>query len=155
MKWKSGYSFIAALCIVITIICSVEKASAQLRNIKNDVFWNTRDGKPIYSQGGGIFRFADPATGKKKYYWYGVHYLEAESYRKAPFITQTVNTFESVTCYASSDLVNWTFMGDVLTKAEVNRAGKTWVGRLGVAWIDTLKKYALFVQHGSKVLICL
>ena len=46
----------------------------QSRNIKNDIFWNTKDGRSINSQGGGIFRFADPVTGVKKYYWYGVHY---------------------------------------------------------------------------------
>ena len=26
------------------------------QTIKNDVFWNTADGKPLYSQGGGIFK---------------------------------------------------------------------------------------------------
>lgn len=33
--------------------------TGQLQNIKNDVFWNTIEGQPIYSQGGGIFRFKD------------------------------------------------------------------------------------------------
>lgn len=125
----------------------------QLANIKNDVFWNTKDGQPINSQGGGIFRFTDPVTGLKKYYWYGVHYEEADTYRKAPFITLPNATFESVTCYTSTDLVNWTFEGDVFTKAEANKYGKTWVGRLGVAYIKELNKYAMFVQHGNKVLI--
>ena len=27
----------------------------------------------IYSQGGGIFKFKDPSSGKEKFYWYGVH----------------------------------------------------------------------------------
>ena len=31
-------------------------AYSQAYNIKNDIFWETGDGKPIYSQGGGIFR---------------------------------------------------------------------------------------------------
>jgi hypothetical protein len=130
------------------------KVKAQPANIKNDIFWSTTTGKPIYSQGGGIFRFADPATGVKKYYWYGVHYLEAESYRQSPFRTQKTNTFESVTCYSSQDLVNWRAEGDVLTKDEVNQSGKkTWVGRLGVAYIKQLNKYAMFVQHGGHVLV--
>jgi hypothetical protein len=51
-------------------------------------------------------------------------------------------------------LVNWTFEADVLTKAEVIKPGKyTWVGRLGVAWVKELNKYAMFVQHNSEVLI--
>ncbi|MBP6759055.1 MAG: family 43 glycosylhydrolase [Flavobacterium sp.] len=125
----------------------------QSGNIKNDVFWNTKDGQPIYSQGGGIFKFADPVTGVKKYYWYGVHYREADTYRNAPFITLPNATFESVTCYSSTDLSNWTFDGDVLTKAEVNKSGKTWVGRLGVTYIKELNKYAMFVQHNNQVLV--
>lgn len=59
----------------------------QTNNIKNDVFWNTKDGQPINSQGGGIFKFTDSATGIKKYYWYGVHYEEADSYRKKTSVT--------------------------------------------------------------------
>ncbi|UOQ68805.1 hypothetical protein [Hymenobacter volaticus] len=57
---------------------------AQKLNIKNDIFWNTKDGQPIYSQGGGIFKFKDPKSSQEKYYWYGVHYKEAETYRASP-----------------------------------------------------------------------
>lgn len=146
----NNYRFLLAFSIGI---CSVTSINAQLANIKNDVFWNTKDGQPINSQGGGIFKFTDPITGVKKYYWYGVHYAEADSYRNAPFITYNKVTFESVPCYSSTDLVNWMFEGDVLTKDEVNKSGKTWVGRLGVAYIKELNKYAMFVQHGSEVLI--
>lgn len=131
----------------------VHTTSAQLLNIKNDVFWNTKDGQPIYSQGGGIFRFADPATGEKKYYWYGVHYSEAEIYRNNTSVTLSNTNFEAVTCYSSTDLVNWKFEKDVLTKEEVLKHGpKTWVGRLGVAYVKELNKYTLIVQHGNKVL---
>jgi beta-xylosidase len=143
-----------AVYLSLCLCFLIGTTNAQTDNIKNDIFWNTKDGQPIYSQGGGIFRFADPATGQKKYYWYGVHYLEAENYRNTPSVTQTHPMFQSVTCYSSTDLVNWTFVGDVLTKDEVNQSGrKTWVGRLGVAYISQLKKYAMFVQHGGHVLI--
>lgn len=129
---------------------------AQGLNIKNDVFWFTKNGLPINSQGGGIFKFADPITGEKKYYWYGVHYKEADAYRNNPSVTQKGATFESVTCYSSTDLVNWNFEADVLTKEELMKQKdyrKTWVGRLGVAYIPALKKYAMFVQQGNGVLI--
>ncbi len=147
------YSFIFFLLCFISIN---QTTYGQSTNIKNDVFWNTKDGKPIYSQGGGIFRFADPLTGLKKYYWYGVHYAEADSYRNDPSVTHTKSaTFESVTCYSSVDLANWTFEGDVLTKEEVNKSKKGWVGRLGVAYIKELNKYAMVVQHDAKVLFAL
>jgi hypothetical protein len=131
------------------------RLNAQSTTISNDIFWFTADGKPINSQGGGIFNFADPATGKKKYYWYGVHYKEADTYRNDPSVTLPSTTFESVTCYSSTDLANWQFENDILTKEELKKHSDhpTWVGRLGVAYIKVLKKYAMFVQHGSKVLI--
>jgi hypothetical protein len=132
--------------------------NAQALNIKNDVFWYTKNGIPINSQGGGIFKFDDPITGKKTYYWYGIHYVEADTYRNDPSVTQKGVTFESVTCYSSTDLVNWTFEADVLTNEELKKQPdyrKTWVGRLGVAYITELKKYAMFVQHGNGVLITL
>ena len=42
--------------------------------IVNDRFWNDVDGNPMYMQGGGIFDFPDPATGKVSHFWYGVHF---------------------------------------------------------------------------------
>ncbi|WP_241739110.1 family 43 glycosylhydrolase [Pontibacter beigongshangensis] len=128
--------------------------SAQKLNIKNDVFRDTRDGQPIYSQGGGIFTFKDPETGQEKYYWYGVHYKEAETYRASPNKTLPRASFESVTCYSSTDLANWTFEADAMTKAEAMPDGRwTWVGRLGVAYMKEINQYAMFVQHGAQVLI--
>ena len=127
---------------------------AQALNIKNDSFWNTKDGHPIYSQGGGIFSFADPLTGQKKYYWYGVHYLQADVYRSDPSIKQIGSSFQSVTCYSSTDLVNWTFEGDVLNKEQLSQSGKIgWVGRLGIAYIKAVNKYALLAQHNGRVLV--
>ncbi|MFD1257238.1 family 43 glycosylhydrolase [Mucilaginibacter terrae] len=147
---------IAVLLLTFSLqLCITTIARAQTPNIKNDRFWNTKDGRPIYSQGGGIFQFNDPLTNEKKYYWYGVHYAEADTYRNNPSVTLPTSTFESVTCYTSTDLVNWAFTGDVLTKDSVNKNGKTWVGRLGVAYVKEMNKYAMFVQHGSQVLITL
>ena len=126
------------------LLCITGNIKAQLLNIKNDIFWNTKDGQPINSQGGGIFKFPDPQTGEKKYYWYGVHYKEAEIYRNNPAVTLIKDNFEAVTCYSSTDLVNWKFETDVLTKEEIlKHVPKTWVGRLGVAYIKELNKYTL------------
>ncbi|WP_207420660.1 family 43 glycosylhydrolase [Desertivirga brevis] len=135
--------------IFISTLCSAQKL-----NIKNDVFWDTKEGVPIYSQGGGVFKFRDPKSGVEKYYWYGVHYKEAETYRSSPNKTLPRSSFESVTCYTSTDLVNWTFESDAMTKAEALPNGRwTWVGRLGVAYVKEINQYAMFVQHGAEVLI--
>ena len=108
-------STIVLLLLMFTIGSKLSSVTAQSHNIKNDVFWYTKDKRPINSQGGGIFRFADPKTGEKKYYWYGVHYEGADTYRNNPSVTISNAAFESVTCYSSTDLVNWTFEADVLT----------------------------------------
>jgi len=95
--------------LVLLVFLALSNAlHAQNSIIKNDIFWNTKDGKPIYSQGGGIFKFPDPVTGKEKYYWYGVSYKESALYRLDPSVTQPRSTFEAVTCYSSTDFVNWT-----------------------------------------------
>ncbi len=156
MKKQPCNSYIIVFLLFAFSISKSYTSNAQLPTIHNDVFWNTKEGKPIYSQGGGIFSFTDPATHTKKYYWYGAHYKEAETYRNNPSVTLHTDTFESVTCYSSTDLVNWTSESDVLTKEEILKHGpKTWVGRLGVAYIQALNKYAMFVQHGKGVLIAL
>lgn len=142
------------LLILLFNVCNSQKISAQPTLIQNDTFWFTTTGQSIYSQGGGIFRFKDPASGIEKYYWYGVRYKEAETYRLNPAVTLPTSTFESVTCYSSTDLVNWTFENNVLTMAELEKNGgyKRWLGRLGVAWLEELKKYVMVVQHGNQVL---
>ncbi len=133
-----------------------KKQRSSLQQINNDSFWSTQNGLPIYSQGGGIFKFKDPESGLYKYYWYGVHYKEAEFYRQDPSITHDHATFEGVTCYTSSDLINWKYEHTVLSKEETNKNdANPWVGRLGVAFIASLNQYAMFVQHQDQVLVAL
>lgn len=121
------------------------------QNIKNDIFWDTQDGEPIYSQGGGIFKFIDPETNIEKYYWYGVRYREAALYRNNPSVTQKSCYFLSVTCHTSTDLVHWKFEGDVLTRTELDKNcdSTRWAGRLGVAYVKEINKYALLIQHND------
>ena len=139
------------LASALLLTCIAVSSFAQSNNvINNDTFWRTKTGAFIYSQGGGIFRFPD-AQGKEHYYWYGVKYQEAVDYcPKALGGSNSNNThFLSVTCYRSDDLVNWTFVRDVLTSSSAGWA--YWVGRLGVAYVEEAKKYALLVQFNDNV----
>lgn len=129
----------------------VVKAQTASTTITNDVFWYTTAKTPIYSQGGGIFRFPDPVTGKEHYYWYGVRYAGAATYLASPTGKNSNTGFVSVTCYKSDDLVNWTFVSDVMTSSSLG--GAYWLGRLGVAYVASVKKYALIVQYNNNVLI--
>lgn len=140
------------LILSVTLITVISlKAQTTNTTINNDVFWYTTKNTPIYSQGGGIFRFPDPATGEEHYYWYGVHYTGAETYLASPTGKNSNTGFASITCYKSDDLVNWTFVSDVMTSSTLT--GAYWLGRLGVAYIADAKKYALVAQYNSNVLI--
>ncbi len=131
-------------------------------SIENNQFWLDTDGNPIFSQGGGIFRFGDT------YYWYGVQYTASQYYYDNP--SRIYNRagdvdFEAVTAYSSTDLVNWTFENNVATRdtkvnipTSKNKPGTTyfsdmktladsvWIGRLGVAYNENTGKYMLLTQ---------
>lgn len=138
----------------------VSTSAGQFESITNNTFWHDTDGNPIYSQGGGIFRFGD------KYYWYGVRYVEAEYYYNNPTKIYNANSpiFYSITCYSSTDLVNWTFENNVATQQTKvfidssknvssdyfsrmeTLADASWIGRLGVAYNEKTGKYTLLTQ---------
>lgn len=141
----------AFFLIAVLLVFTPAGSQNAFNTITNDVFWYTTSGTPVYSQGGGIFRFPDPSTGQEHYYWYGVHYGGAETYRASPTGKSSNTGFVSVTCYKSDDLVNWTFVSDVLTSSSLS--GAYWLGRLGVAYIPEVKKYAMVMQYNSSVLI--
>lgn len=147
----------AVLFFALIALYGGSLAYSQSYNIKNDIFWDTEDGKPLYSQGGGIFRFKDPKTHKEKYYWYGVQYEEAVKYRKDPSVNfSRGNRFNAVTCYSSTDLVNWKSEGEALTNEEAHKNGGPrgwpWIARLGVAYFEEAEKYVMVAQYGAGIL---
>jgi hypothetical protein len=111
--------------------------------ISNDTFWKDTSGNPIYSQGGGVFKFGS------KYYWYGVKYNGAVTYYNSPTGKNSDSSFNAVTCYSSTDLVNWTFENNVLTSGTSGLSGTTWLGRLGVVYNSTTHKYVLLTQWAN------
>ena len=122
--------------------------------IVNDRFWNDVDGKPMYMQGGGIFDFPDPATGKVSHFWYGVHFSQAEAYRKDPTHALTGNDFISVDVYKSANLTDWRYQGEALDRAQADAFASDfggrhagWVCRMGVAYVSELRTYAMLIQH--------
>ncbi len=55
---NSSVRFSFQLLLLATVFLFVKtKVVAQFQNIKNDIFWDTKEGFPIYSQSGGIFKF--------------------------------------------------------------------------------------------------
>ncbi|MCE6998746.1 family 43 glycosylhydrolase [Saccharothrix sp. S26] len=137
----------AAKTALITAAGDLDAADeGTFQTITNNTFWNDTSGNPIYSQGGGVFKFGDT------YYWYGVHYRGAESYRANP--TRKYDgevSFVSIPVYSSRDLVNWKFENRVATRSTAIHNGNTlaaagWVGRLGVGYNENTGKYVLATQ---------
>ncbi|MFH8252986.1 family 43 glycosylhydrolase [Microbacterium sp. B2969] len=134
----------------------VTTSEGTFQPISNNTFWKDTDGNPIYSQGGGIFRFGDT------YYWYGVRYTGAALYQANP--TRLFNndvTFVSIPVYSSKDLVNWRFENEVATAKTplhipaskgvgfaqmTTLADASWLGRIGVAYNENTGKYVLVIQ---------
>ncbi|MGW0520840.1 family 43 glycosylhydrolase [Crossiella sp. NPDC003009] len=133
-----------ALMTAAAELKSVDEGTFQ--TITNNTFWNDTSGNPIYSQGGGVFKFGDT------YYWYGVHYAGAELYRANPTRKYDGDVrFVSIPVYSSKDLVNWKFENRVATRATgvgsgANMGGAGWVGRLGVTYNENTGKYVLATQ---------
>lgn len=84
------------------------------------------------------------------YYWYGVKYNGAVSYYNNPSAKNSDTSFAAVTCYSSTDLVNWTFRGNVITAgAEGTTWDPDWLGRLGVVYNTNTQKYVLITQYAG------
>lgn len=136
-------------CAALAVAASALTSASEFKTVNNNTFWKTVDGDTIYSQGGGIFRFPDPETGRKHYYWYGARYREAVKYAKAPVTASYSNSthFEAVTCYRSDNLSDWTYVGDLVDEKTFDGILRpAWVGRLGVAYIPEAGLYAMLMQ---------
>ena len=122
------------------------------RVIRNDSWWNTVDGKPIYSNGGGCYFY------EGRWYWYGCRYEEAERVRFDSAFRVDVGglhtTFVGVTCYSSADLVNWRDEGIVYAgEGAESEAHGRWFGRVGVAAVPSEGKFVLAMQYMGGVLL--
>jgi hypothetical protein len=124
----------------VAVFSFFASSSAQAAVITNDAFFKDTSGNPIYSQGGGVFKFGS------KYYWYGVKYNGAVTYYNSPTGKNSDTSFNAVTCYSSTDLVNWTFENNVLTSSTSGLSGISWFGRMGVVYNATTGKYVLLAQ---------
>jgi len=96
--------------------------------------WLDNNGNHIQAHGGGIIKIKDT------YYWYG------EERR------QGLDTaFRYVSCYASKDLMHWTFKGDVLKLSDPEKLGHHWVlERPKVYYNKKSKKYVMYFHLDSR-----
>ena len=125
-----------------TASCYVDVITGD-KMITNDVFYRDTDGNPIQSQAGNIQKFGD------KYYWYGVEYGSGTTYYESNGAQTGGSNFKAVTCYSSTDLVNWTNEGQALTYADLDARMVWWVGRMGVMYNAKNNNYVLISQFSG------
>ncbi|MBQ3634898.1 MAG: family 43 glycosylhydrolase [Bacteroidales bacterium] len=146
---------LAAVAMAIVLASCSGREESRYVEIENDTFWETVDKQPLYSQGGGIFRMTDPRDGREKYFWYGVHYKEAEQYREDPRRKYDRCTFEGVSLYTADVVGEWHKESDVVTAEDLRRDGRVagWLGRMGVGYVEEAKSYVLAIQENNSVLL--
>jgi Glycosyl hydrolases family 43 len=134
---------VGVLAMALSLAClGLATSSAHAAVITNDTFWKDTSGNPLLSQGGGVFKFGS------KYYWYGVKYNGAVTYFNHPAAGKNGDTsFNAVTCYSSTDLVNWKFENNILTTSTPGIGSVSWFGRLGVVYNANTEKYVLLSQY--------
>jgi len=141
-RWRtsSAISILASVLLALSAISTMAFAAT----ITNDTFAKDTSGNPIFAQGGGVFKFGS------KWYWYGVKYNGAVTYVANPSAGKNGDTsFNAFTCYSSTDLANWTFERNIMTASSPGLGGAGWVGRMGVAFNSTTRKYVLVSQFSG------
>jgi hypothetical protein len=94
---RKRLALLIALLVPLVLGVAVEPASAAAVTITPGTVWNDTSGSPVQAHGGGII------TVGNTYYWLGED--------------KTSGTlFQNVRCYSSTDLKNWTFVRNVLTR---------------------------------------
>jgi hypothetical protein len=111
-------------------------ARAQQQNLirPGDIFPDDR-GLHIQAHGGGIVKI------KETWYWYGEERAKGLDPR-----------YRYVSCYASKDLIHWTFRGDVVKMADPENLGLGWIlERPKVFYNEKNRKYVMYfhLDNGS------
>ncbi|MCK7555494.1 hypothetical protein MKQ70_10935 [Chitinophaga sedimenti] len=109
------------------LFCAVA-AFAQRTSIEPGGEWPDQNGNHIQAHGGGIIKIG------KKYYWYGEQRRQGLD-----------RAMRYVSCYESSDLMNWKFLGDALQQTDPENLGPNWVlERPKVFYNKKSKQYVMY-----------
>ncbi len=98
----------ATLVATATAVGIVSPASAVPATITPGTAWTDTDGKSVQAHGGGMIKVGST------YYWIGE---DRANVTAIPAWASGVYTppFRNITCYSSTDLVRWTFVGNLLS----------------------------------------
>ena len=124
--------FVPALCVTLALaaLSSITPAFAGPQRIRPGAVWPDDRGQPIQAHGGGILKVGHT------YYWFG----EDRSQGNDP-------ARRYVSCYASPDLVHWTFRNQVLKQADPEHFGPHWVlERPKVFYNARTRKFVMYMH---------
>ncbi|MGF7075723.1 family 43 glycosylhydrolase [Mucilaginibacter sp. 3215] len=95
---------------IMTLLITGQVYAQHQKIINPGAVWPDNRGEHIQAHGGGIIKI------KNTYYWYGEERRRGLDSNK-----------RYVSCYASKDLTNWTFKGDVVQMTDPENLGQRWV----------------------------
>lgn len=128
-NWFQNNTIFIALLIAFNFYLGSIYAQS---SIANGTEWHDTDGNIIQAHGSGLLKVG------KVFYWFGTG-KSANS-----------NSFTSINCYASTDLVNWEFKNEVVTTATHNDIGDYYRNRVierpKVIYNETTRKYVMWAH---------
>jgi hypothetical protein len=122
--------------LAISVVFWGCQATAQKNEgtIRPGEIWPDNNGNHVQAHGGGITRVKDT------FYWYGEERAKGLDTGK-----------RYVSCYSSTDLVNWKFRGDVVQMTDPNNLGYGWIlERPKVFYNEGTKKYVMYFHLDSR-----
>jgi len=102
-------------------------SAASALSLINAIQWADTSGNPIQAHGGGMIKVGT------YYYWFGEN-------------RDDTGHFKGVSCYRSTDLVNWTYIRDVLTKNSASELNYSWVERPKVMYNASTGQFVMWMH---------
>ena len=134
MKIKlSGLPLLILIAICsLPVLCSAQTKPRKV--IKPGDIWPDNKGNHVQAHGGGIIKVNDT------YFWYGEERSNGLDTNK-----------RYVSCYASTDLTNWAFKGDVVQMTDPDNLGPRWIlERPKVYYNKATRKYVMYFHMDNK-----
>lgn len=120
---------------LILLLCTSRFLRAQNDTIKPGAIWLDTHGEHIQAHGGGIIKVKDI------YLWYGEQRARGLD-----------TTYRYVSCYASKDLINWTFKGNALALTRPDQNLRKWVlERPKVFYNKKYRQYVMYMHIDGQV----
>jgi Glycosyl hydrolases family 43 len=114
--------------LFFSFVCVLNVTAQKNDIIKPGEIWPDNNGNHVQAHGGGIIKLG------RTYYWYGEERRQGLD-----------SNLRYVSCYASTDLINWTFKGDPLILSDPENLGRKWVlERPKVFYNKKTKKYVMY-----------